>query len=155
MLGGVLFVLLALMLLTMFFPDIPLSSFVPVSELRPVRFHFFLILALASQLVIMQVWHRWLSIRMTRPILAASEQGLAREARALRLLTRTRSPRRLRRIDRAVSLLAEARLYRVRPVRPIGLYTLFLLGSDFMAVLSLRDVRRMDPRLRIPGRKKK
>ncbi len=104
----------------------------------------------------MQVWHRWLSIRMTRPILAASEQGLAREARALRLQTRTRSPRRQRRrIDRAVSLLAEARLYRVRPVRPIGLYTLFLLGSDFLAVLSLRDVQRMDPRLRIPGRKKK
>ena len=154
-LGGVMFVLLALMLLTMFFPDIPLSSFIPVSELRPVRFHFFLILALASQLVIMQVWHRWLSIRMTRPILAASEQGLAREARALRFMIRTRSPkRRLRRIDRAISLLAEARLYRVRPVRPIGLYTLFLLGSDFLAVLSLRDVHRMEPRLRIPGRKK-
>jgi hypothetical protein len=155
-LGGVIFVLLALMLLTMFFPDIPLSSFISVSELRPVRFHFFLGVMLISQLVIMQVWHRWLSIRMTRPILAASEQSLAREGRALRLQTRTLSPRRRRRrIDRAISLLAEAKLYRVRPVRPIGLFTLFLLGSDFMAVLSLRDVRRMDPRLRIPGRKRR
>jgi hypothetical protein len=154
-LGGVLFVLLALMLFTMFFPDIPLDRFIPVSELRPVRFHFFLIIAVASQLVMMQVWHRWLSRRITRPILAASEQGLVREARALRLLARSRSRRRRRRIDRAISLLAEAHLYRVRPVRPIWLYTLFLLGSDFMAVLSLRDVRRMDPRLRIPGRKRR
>lgn len=155
-LGGVLFVLLALMLITMFFPDIPLDRFVPVAELRPARFHFFLVIMLASQLVIMQVWHRWLSRRITRPILAASERGLAREARALRRQMRSRSPHgRRRRIDRAVSLLAEAKLYRVRPVRPIGLFTLFLLGSDFMAVLSLRDVRRMDPQLRIPGRTKR
>ena len=154
-LGGVLFVLLALMLITMFFPDIPLDRFIPMGELRPVRFHFFLIVMLGSQLMIMQVWHRWLSRRITRPILASAERGLAREARAIRRMARTRSLRhRRRRIDRAISLLAEARLYRVRPVRPIGLYTLFLLGSDFTAVLSLRDVRRMDPQLRIPGRKR-
>ncbi len=152
-LGGVLFVLLALMLFAMFFPNIPLDRFIPVAELRPVRFHFFLAIAIASQLVVMQVFHRWLSIRIARPILASSEQGLGREARALHLQERRGSPhRRRRRIDRAVSLLAEARLYRVNAVRPIGIYTLFLLGSDFFAVLALRYVNRMEPQLRIPGR---
>ncbi len=154
-LAGVMFALVALMIFAMFFPNRTLDRILPVEELRPVRFHFYLLVLLASQLVIMQVFHRWLSMRITRPIMTSSEQELVREARALRFLHRRRSPRRrLRRIDRAVSLLAETRLYRVRAVRPIGLYTLFLLGSDFLAVLSLRDVRRMDPRLRLPGRGK-
>lgn len=59
------------------------------------------------------------------------------------------------RVDRAVTLLAETRLYRVQPVRLFGLFTLFLLGSDYLALPSLRDVRRMDVRLAIPGRGKK
>ncbi len=56
---------------------------------------------------------------------------------------------------RAVLLLAETRLYRVQPVRLFGIFPLLLLGSDYLALLSLHDVRRMDPRLTLPGRRKK
>jgi cytochrome b subunit of formate dehydrogenase len=155
-LAGVSFMLVVLLVAAILFPGHTLDRILPVDQLRPVRYHLYLLVILASQLVIMQVFHRWLSRMIAKPVLAASERGLAREARALRLLSRRRSPRRrLRRIDRAASLLAETRLYRVKAARPIGLYTLFLLGSDFLAVLALRDVRRMDPQLRLPGRSRR
>lgn len=132
LLGAVSFLLVVLVVIALLFPGWTVDRIVPVNQLAAVRFHLYLFV-----------------------ILASSERVLAREARTLRFLARTRSPRRLRRIDRAVSLLAETRLYRVEPVRLVGLYTLFLLGSDFLALLSLRDVRRMDPRLRLPGQREK
>ncbi|MEN6517002.1 MAG: hypothetical protein ABFC38_02280 [Methanospirillum sp.] len=153
--GAAVFLIAVLLVIALLLPGWTVDRVVPLAELQAVRFHVYLLVLLASQLVIMQVLHRWLSRAIARPVLAASERALAREKRALRFVARTPSPRRLRRIDRAVSLLAEVRLYRVDPVRLIGLYTLFLLGSDFLALLLLRDARRMDPRLRLPGRREK
>ncbi len=154
LIGALSFVLAVLLVIAILFPGHTLDLVLPVSQLAVVRFRLYLLVLLASQLVIMLVLHSWLSRLIARPVLASSERALAREARALRFLKRTRSPRRLRRIDRGISLIAETRLYRVQPIRLAGQYTLFLLGSDFLALLSLREVRRMDPRLRLPGRKK-
>jgi cytochrome b subunit of formate dehydrogenase len=155
-LGLAVFLVAILLVIALLLPGWTVDRVVPLTELQAVRFDFYVLVLLASQLVIMQAFHRWLSRAIARPVLAASERALVRERRALRLLARTRSPRRrLRRIDRAVSLLAEVRLYRVDPVRLTGLFMLFLLGSDFLSLLLLRDVRRMDPRLRLPGRREK
>jgi hypothetical protein len=137
------------------FPGHTLDRILPVDQLRAAGFHLYLFTLLASQLVIMLVLHSWLLRVIARPVLDSSERALAREDRALRLVRRGRAPFGARQVDRAVSLLAETRLYRVQPVRLVGLFTLFLLGTDYLALLSLRDVRRIDTRLAIPGRRKK
>jgi len=154
-LGAIVFLVVVLLVIALLLPGWTVDRVVPLTELQAVRFDVYVLILLASQLVIMQVFHRWLSRLIARPVLALSARALEREQRALRFLVRTGAPHRLRRVDRATSLLAEVRLYRVDPVRLIGLYTLFLLGSDFLALLLLRDVRRMDPRLRLPGRREK
>lgn len=154
LLAALSFMLAVLLVIAILFPGHTLDRILPVNQLRAVGYHLYLLVLLASQLAIMLVFHSWLSRSIARPVLASNERALAREARALRLLQRRGSPRRrLRRIDRAVSLLTETRLYRVTPIRLAGLYTLFLLGSDFLALLSLRDARQMDLRLHLPGRR--
>lgn len=155
LLAGLSLTLAVLLVVAILFPGFTLDRILPVNQLRAAAYHLYLLTLLASQLVIMLVLQSWLSRVIARPVLGSGERALSRESRALRLVQRRRSRRRLRRLERSISLLAESRLYRVQPVRLFGIFTLFLLGSDWLALLSLREVRRMDPRLILPGRQKR
>jgi hypothetical protein len=146
------FVVVVMTVMALLFPGYTVGMVLPLRELIEVRFNLFLLVLLASQFIFMQALHRRFSRSLALALCTAGERALVRESRALRRLARKGTRCRLRRYNRALSVITEARLYRVEPHRFFGLFTVFLLAPDLLSLLSLRYLRRLDLRIPLQGR---